>query len=99
MVYDDPLSQKSLKHASNWPPRSWFERWGNPEYIKDELIQIKFDLKKWLERKKQIPIDGHPRLYDHPEVEYKLTKEELQAFNDNIELCNPVLCPEKWNKY
>lgn len=98
-MYDDPLSQKSLKHASNWPPRSWLERWGNPEYIKDELIQTKFDFNIWFEHKRQIPNDGHPRLYNHPEVEYQLTKEELQAFKDNLELCNPKLCPKKWGNY
>jgi hypothetical protein len=99
MVYDDPLSQKSLKHASNWPPRSWLEWWGDPEIIKDELNKKAFNFDKWLEYKKQTPNDGLSRIYEHPEVEYKLTEDELIAYTDNRELCNPELCPKKWEKY
>lgn len=101
MVYDDPLSQKSLEESPNWPPRIWTLKGSiglSKRAIDEELAQLNFDFEEWLEYKLNVPNDNRPRPHHHPEVEYPLTEEELQALKEEWNLCNPVLCPKQWEE-
>lgn len=102
MVYDDPLSQKSLTDNPKWPPRRWLEEnymGCSPASIEEELIRKNFNFEAWLDYKMNVPNDSRPRPHHHPDVEYPLTNEELKALNEERTLCNPILCPKKWKEY
>ena len=97
MVYDDLLSRKSLEVDPNWPPKDWFEEINEvSNNIEEELSRLDFDLGTWLEYKLNMPKDGRDRAYHDPKVEYSLTKEELKALEEKKILCNPILCPRRW---
>ena len=103
MVYDDPLSQLSLKKDPNWPKYLLNRGYhGHTEQeIEKELEKIDFNLEEWINYKLNVPNDGLPRNYSHPDIEYPLTEGEFNAMKKRkwgIALCNPHLCPDKWNE-
>lgn len=99
MVYDDPLSQKSLQIQPNWPPEFWFKEYEQQNAnIEKELARIKFNLDDWLEYKQNVPNDGRRRPHHHPKVEYPLTDEELKALEKKHIFYSPILCPRRWEK-
>ncbi|MFX0209867.1 MAG: hypothetical protein ACFFDT_28045 [Candidatus Hodarchaeota archaeon] len=50
MVYDDPLSQKSLAIQPNWPPEFWFKGYElTTRNVEKKLVELEFDLDEWLE--------------------------------------------------
>lgn len=102
MVYDDPLSQLSLKKDPNWPKYLLTRGYhGHTEQeIEKELEKIDFNLEEWINYKLNVPNDGLSRKYSHPKVEYPLTKEEFIALKDDgAFLYNPGICPKQWEKH
>ncbi len=100
MVYDDPISQKSLRIQPNWPPEFWFIDYNHSTAnIEKALARRKFNLDNWLEYKLNVPNDGLHRPHHHPKVEYPLTDEELKALGEKHILCSPILCPKDWESY
>ena len=85
MVYEDSLSQLSLKKDPKWPKYMLTEGYyGHTEQeIEKELENIDFNLEEWIEYKLNVPNDGLPRKYSHPDIEYPLTKEEFNALKDD----------------
>jgi hypothetical protein len=99
MVYDDPLSRKSLAIQPHWPPEFWFKEYELTTInVEKKLAEFKFDLDEWLNYKQSVPNDGRHRPHRHPKVEYPLTDEELEALEKKHILCSPVLCPKSWEK-
>ncbi len=97
MEYKDRLSQKCVPFLPHWPPSYWIEQEIDESIIEAELAQVNFNLEEWLKYKLQVPNDGQTRDCHHPEIEYALTKEELQAYEkDEVMLCNPFLCAKRW---
>lgn len=103
MPFDDKLSRFCLKKYPDWPPKHKVEY--QADHIEfhpdeDEVKWLTYTPQEWLEYKINIPNDGRERVNTHPEVEYKLTKEELEFAKEssiNI-LCNPILCPNYFEK-
>jgi len=104
MVYEDSLSQLSLKKDPNWPKYLLNRGYhGHTEQeIEKELAKIDFNLVEWIKYKQSVPNDGLPRTYSHPDIEYPLTEDEYNAIKKRkwgVTLCNPHLCPEQWKKH
>jgi hypothetical protein len=100
IMYSDRLSQLSLKKDKYWPFNYLNSDWGVPSpdpYFTPEQV-ASFNLSGWIDQKLAIPNDGLPRIHHHPNVEFLLTDEELEAFNQDLAICSPVLCPKIWEK-
>jgi len=99
MVYEDSLSQLSLKKDPIWP-KSFLKRGyhGHTEReIEKELKKIEFNLEEWIDYKSKVPNDDLLRKYTHSKVEYHLTEDEYKALNLTkwgMTLCNPIIFPQ-----
>ncbi|MFW9779819.1 MAG: hypothetical protein ACFFE8_13270 [Candidatus Heimdallarchaeota archaeon] len=103
MPFDDKLSRLCLKLYPDWPPPPVVEHQTDPIVFHpddDEREWLTYTPQEWLDYKLSIPNDGRQRVYTHPEVEYKLTKQELEFVEDSSlnTLCNPVLCPNYFKR-
>ncbi|MFW9779817.1 MAG: hypothetical protein ACFFE8_13260 [Candidatus Heimdallarchaeota archaeon] len=99
MPFDDKLSQLCLKRFPDWPPQHMVEyQTDHVEFRPTDRDKkwLTYTPQEWLDYKINVPRDGRERVFIHPDVKYKLTKEEFDFTVTRSPgfLCNPVLCPD-----